>query len=271
MAPLQSKAFELVAQSQPRVPLGCVWQREGGFGSCATREFQPRRRRHEPIHFFDETMVEMAWPEIERAAQRRVPWCFLPTGVIEQHGPHMGLAVDIYCSWLLSCQQVRAELEGRRPAHPDRATQLLGGQRGYQILRRLVQPAARRPCKALVVRPVWSHSTSGASSAYSTSTGTGTGTTTWSYLAAIKAARDLAGVGAWAVLGFGFLARRLGLSGEEEEQALVFTSRLFPEHPARMPADTRRGVGDRSDGRLLPGARGSPKWPESLEPTRLTG
>ena len=44
---------------------------------------------------FDETMVDMAWPEIEKAAQEGAI-VLLPTGVIEEHGPHMGLAMDIY-------------------------------------------------------------------------------------------------------------------------------------------------------------------------------
>ena len=49
---------------------------------------------------FDETMVDMAWPEIEKAAQEGAI-VLLPTGVIEEHGPHMGLAVDIYLAYIL--------------------------------------------------------------------------------------------------------------------------------------------------------------------------
>jgi creatinine amidohydrolase len=58
---------------------------------------------------FDETIVDMAWPDIEKAAKERAV-VLLPIGVIEEHGPHMGLAVDIYCSYLI-CKQTKGELE----------------------------------------------------------------------------------------------------------------------------------------------------------------
>ena len=50
---------------------------------------------------FDETMVDMTWPEIEKAAKEESVVLF-PIGVIEEHGPHMGLGVDTYCSYLVS-------------------------------------------------------------------------------------------------------------------------------------------------------------------------
>jgi creatinine amidohydrolase len=58
---------------------------------------------------FDETMVDMAWPEVERAVQEGAI-VLLPTGVIEEHGPHMSLGVDTYCSYLI-CKLVKHELE----------------------------------------------------------------------------------------------------------------------------------------------------------------
>ena len=58
---------------------------------------------------FEETMVEMAWPQVEKAAEEGAI-VLLPTGVIEEHGPHMGLGVDTYCSHLL-CRHVRQYLE----------------------------------------------------------------------------------------------------------------------------------------------------------------
>ncbi len=58
---------------------------------------------------FDETMVDMAWPEVEKAAQNGAI-VLLPTGVIEEHGPHMGLGVDIYCAYQLS-KFTRGKLE----------------------------------------------------------------------------------------------------------------------------------------------------------------
>jgi creatinine amidohydrolase len=60
---------------------------------------------------FDETMVDMTWPEVEKAAQEGAI-ILLPTGVIEEHGPHMGLGVDTYCSYL-ACRQTRQELEAK--------------------------------------------------------------------------------------------------------------------------------------------------------------
>jgi len=60
---------------------------------------------------FDETMVDMTWPEIEAAAAKGVI-VLLPTGIIEEHGPHMGLAVDTYASYLVA-RMVKHELESR--------------------------------------------------------------------------------------------------------------------------------------------------------------
>ncbi|MBW1772972.1 MAG: creatininase family protein [Deltaproteobacteria bacterium] len=60
---------------------------------------------------FDETMVDMAWPDIEKAARDKAI-VILPIGVIEEHGPHMGLGVDAYCSYLVS-KLTREGLEQR--------------------------------------------------------------------------------------------------------------------------------------------------------------
>jgi creatinine amidohydrolase len=60
---------------------------------------------------FDETMVDMTWPEIERAASGGAV-VLLPTGIIEEHGPHLGLAVDTYVPYLISIM-VRRELKTR--------------------------------------------------------------------------------------------------------------------------------------------------------------
>jgi creatinine amidohydrolase len=60
---------------------------------------------------FDETMVDMNWLEIEEAIKQKAI-VLLPVGVIEEHGPHMGLAVDTYVSYLIS-KLVRHELEKR--------------------------------------------------------------------------------------------------------------------------------------------------------------
>src|SRR3989339_2117368 len=60
---------------------------------------------------FDETMVDMAWQEIEKAVEAGAI-VLLPTGVIEEHGPHMGLGVDTYCSYLV-CKLTRRKLEAK--------------------------------------------------------------------------------------------------------------------------------------------------------------
>jgi len=60
---------------------------------------------------FDETMVDMTWPEVEKATEDEAI-VLLPTGVIEEHGPHLGLGVDTYCSSLM-CKLTRRELEAK--------------------------------------------------------------------------------------------------------------------------------------------------------------
>ncbi len=50
---------------------------------------------------FDDTMVEMTWPDIEKAAAQGAV-VLLPVGIIEEHGPHMGLGVDTIIAHLLS-------------------------------------------------------------------------------------------------------------------------------------------------------------------------
>ena len=60
---------------------------------------------------FEETMVDMPWPELEKAIKGGAA-VLLPTGVIEEHGPHMGLGVDTYLSYLV-CKLTRHELESR--------------------------------------------------------------------------------------------------------------------------------------------------------------
>jgi creatinine amidohydrolase len=60
---------------------------------------------------FDETIVDMKWPQIEKAAREGAVILF-PTGVIEEHGPHMGLGVDTYLAYL-RCKLVRRKLESK--------------------------------------------------------------------------------------------------------------------------------------------------------------
>ena len=57
---------------------------------------------------FENTMVEMAWPEIQAAADRGAI-VLLPIGIVESHGPHLDLSADFYLS-TLSCRFLQQEL-----------------------------------------------------------------------------------------------------------------------------------------------------------------
>ncbi len=50
---------------------------------------------------FEETMVDMTYPEVVKAATRGAV-VLLPSGVVEQHGPHLPIGVDTYGSYLLA-------------------------------------------------------------------------------------------------------------------------------------------------------------------------
>ena len=54
-------------------------------------------------------MAKMNWKEIEEPVRQNALVLF-PTGVIEEHGPHLSLAVDTLCSYTLS-KQIKNELE----------------------------------------------------------------------------------------------------------------------------------------------------------------
>lgn len=58
-----------------------------------------------PYSIFSETMVDMKYTEIEKAAQEKWP-VLLPIGVIEEHGPHMCLGTDVYLIYNL-CKIVK--------------------------------------------------------------------------------------------------------------------------------------------------------------------
>ena len=60
---------------------------------------------------FHETMVDMTWQEVERAAAEDAI-ILLPIAVIEEHGPHMSCGIDTYLGYLIS-KLVRRELESR--------------------------------------------------------------------------------------------------------------------------------------------------------------
>jgi creatinine amidohydrolase len=63
----------------------------------------------EKINIFEETMAHMTYVQIEEAAREEASVLF-PVGVIEEHGPHLPLAVDVYGAYLQS-RAVKSELE----------------------------------------------------------------------------------------------------------------------------------------------------------------
>lgn len=65
------------------------------LSACGSLGFRPA---FDGNSIFHETMVEMAWPEIKQAAQAGAI-VLLPIGIIEEHGPHMSLAPDIYSTY----------------------------------------------------------------------------------------------------------------------------------------------------------------------------
>ncbi|HVP78723.1 MAG TPA: creatininase family protein [Thermodesulfobacteriota bacterium] len=65
--------------------------------------------QHKGINIFEETMAHMTYVQIEEAAREGTIVLF-PTGVIEEHGPHLPLAVDVYGAYLQS-RAVKSELE----------------------------------------------------------------------------------------------------------------------------------------------------------------
>ncbi len=60
---------------------------------------------------FHETMVDMSWPEVEKAAKEGAI-VLMTTAVVEEHGPHMSCGIDTYLGYLM-CKLTRRELESR--------------------------------------------------------------------------------------------------------------------------------------------------------------
>jgi creatinine amidohydrolase len=71
----------------------------------------PTPTAFEGYSIFHETIVEMPWTDIQQAAQQGAV-VLLPIGIIEEHGPHMGLAPDIYATYNW-CKMARHALEAR--------------------------------------------------------------------------------------------------------------------------------------------------------------
>ena len=60
-------------------------------------------------NIFTNTMADMKWPDIQRYAEENAV-VLLPMGVIEEHGPHLCLATDIYTAHIY-CNAVKQNLE----------------------------------------------------------------------------------------------------------------------------------------------------------------
>jgi creatinine amidohydrolase len=54
-----------------------------------------------PYSIFDQTIADMTYREVERAAARATP-IIIPVGVIEQHGPHLPLGTDAYGAYTVA-------------------------------------------------------------------------------------------------------------------------------------------------------------------------
>lgn len=61
------------------------------------------------VNIFEETMAHMTYLQIEKAAREGTSVLF-PVGVVEEHGPHLPLAVDVYGAYLQS-RAIKSELE----------------------------------------------------------------------------------------------------------------------------------------------------------------
>lgn len=60
---------------------------------------------------FHETMADMTWQEVERAAEEGAV-VLIAGAVIEEHGPHMVNGIDTYLGYI-TCKLIRRELESR--------------------------------------------------------------------------------------------------------------------------------------------------------------
>ena len=66
-------------------------------------------RAQDGYSIFNGTMADMTWPEVEQAAKDKAI-VLLPTGVIEEHGPHLALGTDTYMAYT-RCKLIKGELE----------------------------------------------------------------------------------------------------------------------------------------------------------------
>ncbi len=80
--------------------------------SVAAAAESPKRDTRSGYSIFRETLVDLTWPEVKKAAEANAI-VLLPVGVIEEHGPHMGLGTDTYIAYSM-CLMVKRKLEARQ-------------------------------------------------------------------------------------------------------------------------------------------------------------
>jgi creatinine amidohydrolase len=165
---------------------------------------------------FDETMVDMTFPEVEDAAKKNtiVLW---PMGVIEEHGPHLPLGSDIYGAYLQFKQAARLlKAEGKSViiAPPmfwgiNVSTVGFGGTFS-------VRPAT---LKALIEDTFMNFNKDGFRTVYIV-TGHGSAPHNRAIVEGVEAARATTGVRAFVILGADML-NRIGLTGKEPHIVLL--------------------------------------------------
>src|SRR3989304_7669328 len=191
------------------------------------------------VDIFEETMAHMTYVEIEKAAQEKTPVLF-PVGVIEEHGPHLPLGVDVYGAYLQS-RTVKSELEKRgikvliAPAFYWGVNLATNGFGGSFVCR-----------EETVISVIWDILASlkrwGFEKVFFINhhlDGSHMGALD---KAMLKARKDL-DIGAYWLFD-AFVARRLGYKGEEDH--LVIHTSLTPPGPAPQHLDLHAGSGETS-------------------------
>lgn len=203
-------------------------------------------------------MVDQTWEEVERAAKAKaaVLW---PLGVIEEHGPHMPLGVDIYNSYAIF-RRVAELLSGRGlpaiVAPPmywgiNEATSSFAGSIS-------IRPST---LKAIIEDTFMSLRKDGFNATYII-TGHGERRHNLVILEGVEEARGTTGMRGFVILGQG-MAKRLGLTGQEPH---VLVTADDPHEPTPF-VDVHAGKEETSVfGHLFPDILRSDVVP-GLEPT----
>lgn len=186
---------------------------------------------------FDGTMVDMTYPEIEKAAKEKAVVIF-PTGVIEEHGPHLPLGVDTYEGYI-KAKLLKMELEKR-------GIQALIAPPFYWGINLATGsfPGSFHSREETVVNVLWDAMASlkrwGFEHVFFVNNH-GDADHNNAILNAIKKARQDTGIRAYYVLDEGF-AKRLGLTGKEPH---VLIHKMAPP-PASKYVEVHAGGGETS-------------------------